>query len=221
MALTRQHEDLLLKVYNKEKFLFGRDKLYQYLRENYTSFPSRRQVMQWLKSQQVYQLHQRPPLRVPTKSVAVSKPNKYFQADLTGPLPRDQGYNYVFAIIDVNSKMLFTRPLKTKTAAEVASALSEVIAANNLTISVIQSDNGTEFHGEFQELLQQRGIKQIFSQTASPWTNGVIERSHGTWKQMMYKYWSMSKTKKWKAILPSLTSKTLKATKDCCKKIKN
>jgi ribosomal protein S13 len=162
--------------------------------------------MQWLKSQQVYQLHLRPPTRVPTKSIAVSKPKKHFQADLTGPLPRDQGYNYVFAIIDVNSKMLYTRPLKTKTAAEVAIALSEVIAANDLTISVIQSDNGTEFHSEFQELLQQSGIRQTFSQTASPWINGVIERSHGTWKQIMYKYWSMSKTKKWKAILPSFTS---------------
>jgi hypothetical protein len=161
--------------------------------------------MQWLKTQQVYQLHLRPPPRVPTKSITISKPNKYFQADLTGPLPRDQGYNYVFAIIDVNSKMLYTRPLKTKSAAEVASALEDIADTNNLTISVIQSDNGKEFHGEFKELLLKSGIKQIFSQTASPWTNGVIERSHGTWKQMMYKYWSMSKTRKWKAILPILT----------------
>jgi hypothetical protein len=201
--ITKDHEKLLQIVYYKHNFLFGRDKLFQYIKNNYESYPTRREVMEWLKNQEVYQLHVRPSARVSTKSIVVKRPNSYYQCDLVGPLPRDQGYNYIFSIIDVASKMLYTAPLKTKTAAEVANTLDKIISDNKLHISVIQSDNGLEFHGEFQNLLKEHNIKQIFSQPASPWTNGVIERSHSTWKQMIYKYWTITNTKKWKDILPT------------------
>jgi transposase InsO family protein len=204
MEISKEHENLLKNVYYKQKNLFGRDKLYFHLKENYTSYPSRRQVMEWLKNQEVYQLHVRPQRRLSTKSIVVHKPGKYYQADLCGPLPRDGGWNYVFAIIDVHSKMLYTAPLKTKTAEEVANALDEIISENKLYISAIQSDNGSEFKGEFQKLLQKQNIKQILSQSASPWTNGSVERSHKNWKEMLYKYWSITKTKKWKDVLPIL-----------------
>jgi hypothetical protein len=204
--ISEEHSNLLKKLYYHEHLLFGRDKLFQYVKNNYENYPTRRQVMQWLKTQAVHQIHQRPQgPRLATKLVIVQKPNRYFQCDLTGTLPRDQGYNYIFAIIDIHSKKLYTAPLKSKTSLEVANALNGIIVNNKLDISVCQMDNGTEFHGFFQELLREYNIKQIFSQAASPWTNGVIERSHGTWKQMLYKYWSISNTKKWKDILPILT----------------
>ena len=54
--LSKLHAKLLQKLYYEELFLFGRDKIYKYLMENYEDHPSRREVMQWLKDQKVWQL---------------------------------------------------------------------------------------------------------------------------------------------------------------------
>jgi hypothetical protein len=36
------------------------------------------------------------------------------------PLPRNQGYSYIFGMIDVHSKMFYAAPLKTKMIFETA-----------------------------------------------------------------------------------------------------
>ena len=55
--------ELLQDLYYNKQFTFGRDKLYQYIRENHEDVKvSRRQVWDWLKSQEIHQLnnkHQR------------------------------------------------------------------------------------------------------------------------------------------------------------------
>ncbi len=64
--------------------------------------------------------------------------------------------NYIFGLIDVATKELFTAPLKNKTALATSKALENVIDDNDLKISVIQSDNGLEFFSEFSQLLQKQ-----------------------------------------------------------------
>ena len=148
-SISKKHTKLLQQIYYNEAMYLGRDRLFHYVQEKYPNdHPTRQQLMQWLKEQKVHQIHTRPPPRFPTKTVVVSKINKYYQCDLTGPLPRDSGYNYIFGLIDVATKELFTAPLKNKTALETSKALEKIID-DNLQISVIQSDNGSEFSGEF------------------------------------------------------------------------
>ena len=176
-TISKKHAKLLQQIYYNEAMYLGRDRLFHYVTKEYPNdHPTRQQVMQWLKEQKVHQIHTRPPPRLPTKSVVVSKINNYYQCDLTGPLPRDSGYNYIFGLIDVATKELFTAPLKNKTALETSKALARIIDENKLQISVIQSDNGSEFSGEFSVFTKANRIKQIFSQASSPWTNGNIER---------------------------------------------
>jgi hypothetical protein len=206
--LTTEHEQLLETVYYDQFMFLGRDKLYYYVASKYPDdHPSRRAVMEWLKNQTVHQLHFRPPPRLPTKSVVASKPLRYFQVDLTGPLPRNQGFSYIFGMIDVHSKMLYAAPLKTKTSAETARILEEIIRSNDLHIRVIQHDSGSEFLREFQTLLRSQNIKQVTSQPHSPWTNGNIERVWGTLKQMLFKYQTVAGSNSvWVDILPKLVS---------------
>jgi hypothetical protein len=54
-----------------------------------------------LKDQKVWQLQYQAPSRLPTKSVIMKN---HWQFDLTGPLPRDAGYNYIFGLIDTMTK---------------------------------------------------------------------------------------------------------------------
>jgi len=50
-----------LEVLNKEFYqnyqFFGRDKLYNIIKEKYEEYPSRRQIAEWLKAQEVNQLY--------------------------------------------------------------------------------------------------------------------------------------------------------------------
>ena len=138
------------------------------------------------------------------KTLIVKKAGRYYSADLTGPLPRDNSYNYIFGIVDVTSKMLYTAPLKGLTALEAKNALEKIVNDNELDISVLQTDNGTHFLGDFHEYLESKRIKHIFSAPGKPWTN-QIERVWGTLKQSLYKYWTMTNSKKWVKILPTLT----------------
>ena len=64
-----------------------------------------------------------------------------------------------FGLIDVATKQLFTAPLKNKTALKTSEALEKIIDENDLKISVIQSDNGSEFSGEFSALAKGKRIK--------------------------------------------------------------
>ena len=102
----------------------GRDKLYSYLASNYSDYPTREQVMQWLKNQKVWQIHNRPISRISSKHIIVDKPLIIWSVDLTGPLIRDQGFNYIFGIIDINTKLLYTAPLKKKNSLETAKEFS-------------------------------------------------------------------------------------------------
>ena len=206
MQLSKRQQEILKTVYYGNHFLFGRDKLYQYCREKYPKeYPTRREVMEWLRAQKVWQLHHQPPPRRSTQSLIVQKVGRYYSADLTGPLPRDNSYNYIFGIVDVTTKMLYTAPLKGLTALEAKNALQRIIHDNDLDVSVLQTDNGTHFLGDFHDYLESKRIKHIFSAPGKPWTN-QIERVWGTLKQSIYKYWTMTNSKKWVKILPTLTT---------------
>jgi hypothetical protein len=206
-TISEKHEELLRNLYYGQSLLVGRDKLYRFVKENHPhDHPSRNSIMLWLEMQKIHQLHVRPPPKLPTKSVIVQKKLKYWQIDLTGPFPRDRGYNWIFGMIDVNSKYLYTAPLKNKTSKSVTHSLQSIILDNQLSISVIQTDGGGEFAGhEMEDLYTKYGIKHVISKAASPWSNGVIERVWGTLKQMLYKHQSINNCENWVRILPTLT----------------
>jgi len=85
----------------------------------------------------------------------------------------------VLTVHCVYSRYPFLRKLKTKTAAEVASALWDVILDMGVVPMYVQSDMGREFVNEMLgELLQLLGSAQIFSSAVHPQSQGITERSH-------------------------------------------
>ena len=57
----------------------------------------------------------------------------------------NSGYNYILNVVDMFSRMAYARPLKTKTAAEVADALDEIIGTMQFIPRFFTSDKGREF----------------------------------------------------------------------------
>jgi len=68
-------------------------------------------------------------------------------------------------------------------------ALNEFVEQYNYGVRVVQTDNGSEFLGEFGVYLETLGIKHEFIYPRSPKINGYVERFNRTFKEeFLYKY---------------------------------
>ena len=207
LRLTEEQKQLLHEIWYKQKVLVGRDKLFNYIRSNHPEEKiSRRNVMRWLKLQKAHQLTVRPPPRQHTSLMDNVRSVGYMSCDLTGNLPRDRGYNYIFILCDVASRKTYCEPLKGKTAAETRDALKKIIEKNpDMKLSILKSDNGSEFHAEFSDYLKEINCKQLFSVPATPWSNRS-ERQIGFLKSLLTKNEIITGSKAWVNALPILVN---------------
>ena len=90
-------------------------------------------------------------------------------------------YRYILSIMDVFSRYIWLRPLKTKEAREVAHT-AKCIFMEWGTPCRVQTDQGNEFKGEFKRLCEELNIQLITSAPHHPQSQGKDERSHQTWK---------------------------------------
>ena len=93
------------------------------------------------------------------------------------------GCNYFLSIIDDFSRKTFVYTMQRKS--EVFNFfkifISEVERQQGCKVKSVRTDNGMEFcHKEFEELLQERGIKIERTSTYTPEQNGVAERFNRT-----------------------------------------
>ncbi len=97
--------------------------------------------------------------------------------------------------IDVYSRYCWLRLLKKKEAAKVRDALIDIIETAGISPNVIQTDNGGEFKGEFDEYLRDHNISHLFSSTYSPNQNAIVERANKDIRKIINNSFAMTKTK--------------------------
>ncbi len=184
--LTKVQKDILEDTYYKDKNLFGRDRLYDILREEGHKI-SRRQVMEWLRLQEIHQLYAPKHKQKTIKSTVLSKPHNQLGIDLIDMQNQQyEGYKYILSAIDLFSKRAYAFPLKNKGSREVVNAMKEILNMVGDNIKSIRSDRGSEFlSSPFIKLLEIRNIKQVLSIAGKPQSNGNIERWNGTIKRMI------------------------------------
>jgi transposase InsO family protein len=90
-------------------------------------------------------------------------------------------YRYVLSILDVFSRFVFLRPLKSKSSSEVAKHLESVYNEHGPP-NILQSDRGTEFLGDVHKLMDRLHVRTVKSRaytTHSPKVklNAVIGHS--------------------------------------------
>ena len=86
---------------------------------------------------------------------------------------------YVMACVDDSSRFKIVRVLKKKSdaAAALRNIIAEYITPAGLKIGSIRADEGGEFEGEFQQVLDSHGITHEFKHPDTPQYNGVAERA--------------------------------------------
>ena len=78
--LTKEQLEILNKFFYKDLMMFGRDKLFNFLRSEYPDKEiSRRQIADWLSQQEVNQLYAPSKGTAKTFKSSMTTPNKYLQ----------------------------------------------------------------------------------------------------------------------------------------------
>ena len=113
----------LEKLYYSESNFFGRDRLYKLARERGINI-SRRQLWEWLKSQEIHQLYMPAEESKELQSTILNKPHEQIGIDL-----RDMSnylydkYKYILTAIDIFSNKAYSFAVKDKSKKDINKAI--------------------------------------------------------------------------------------------------
>ena len=167
---------------------FGRDKLFNLLRDKYgDKAMSRRQIADWLKQQEINQIYT--PSKGKPKDIksSMTTPNKILAMDLVDLQKFEvRGFKYLLNCIDMSSRFIYSVALKSNEENEVLKGFKKIF--NKSKIRAVRSDNGSEFiNKKFKDFLEKNDIKQILGEAGKPQSNGMIERANATIKELIEK----------------------------------
>ena len=160
------------------------------LRSNRTTKVSTALVHSWLKKQAIWQIYLPAPRYVPRPKFDVATPNEVHQADLLY-LPHDKiakrTYKYALTVVDVASRFKEAEPLTSKTAVEVAEALSRIYKRSPLKWpKLLQVDPGKEFMGAVSQLLAKHGVSVRRGRVDVHRDQGIVERFNRTLAERLF-----------------------------------
>lgn len=203
--LTSKQEKVLENIYYEEKNFFGRDRLFNMIKERGLDI-SRRQIMDFLKLQEVHQLTAQTRRSNIIQPTILTAPNKQIGIDLIDMQNLEfGGYKYILTGIDLFSKKAYAEPLLNKETKTVSKGMEKIINNIKEQISSIRSDNGSEFISkEFTDLLKRKNITQVFSLAGKPQSNGQIERFNAVIKKLIRMTRMTTGNYDWVSILPDL-----------------
>ena len=170
------------------------------------------QIKRWLSSVDAYTMS-RPVVRRMDKTrrrnkIQVLKPFELWDADLMDLKSHakvNDGYAYVLVVIDVFSRFLYTRPLKTKKISEIKVAFEEIIQEAGQSPSRCRTDMGHEFTGKAMEhYFQEKNIHHYV--TNSEGKASFAERVIQTVKRMMFRYMIHMNKLRWIDVLEHITT---------------
>lgn len=114
-------------------------------------------------------------------------------ADFSSLSKYNAGRKYVLVVMDVFSRFLFARTLKSKQTDEVVKALKDIFKHTTRRPKSFYTDKGTEFcSSKMNNYLKQEGIKHFTSQNETKVAH--IERLIKTLKGMMYRFFTKQRS---------------------------
>lgn len=114
----------------------------------------------------------------------------------------NKGHKYLLTVIDVFSKYALAEPIKSKSANDVADAMTRIVEQGCMPRK-FQTDNGKEFYNaKFDDLMKRHQIEHY--STFSNLKASVVERFNRTLKSLMWREFSLRGSYRWIDILPTL-----------------
>ena len=202
--MTTNFNNLLNDIYYDSKnpgSLGGINKLYLQAK-SYEPGIKYKDVLNWLRSQNVYTLHRPARRRFKRNRIIVSHINEQWEIDLVDLKlfsQQNHGYNYLLVIIDAFSKFLRVFPLKTKSAVEVLSKFKTLF--QTVKPKKIRSDKGGEFDNRiFRKYCEQNNVI-YFTTENKDIKCAIVERVNRTLKEKMFRYFTQKGTRNYIDVL--------------------
>ena len=131
----------------------------------------------------------------------ITIPSERVCIDLVGPLPKARGgCEYILTCMDVATRWPEAVALNNITASVIVKHLTEFFSRNGLP-GVVVSDNRPQFLSRtFKAFCYKNRIQQVTTSVYYPESNCVLERFHGTLKQMVAK--CVESRGSWPDVLP-------------------
>lgn len=194
MTETLRRNKLKDLFYDPSVGLVGFDKFYEKVRNlGY----SEDEVRDFLRKQEISQVHRAANVKQRFIPIRAKYPKEQFQADLAdfSKLSKwNRGIRYLLVVIDVYSRMLWVRPLKTK--AEATKELIAIIARENP--ENLSSDRGTEFtNNTLRIFLRDKGVKRWLSDPGEKNNTMIVERVIRTIRDYIKKYMTAFSTRRY------------------------
>ena len=152
---------------------------------------SKKQALECLKKQAVWQIYLPPPKKIIRPRFDASTKNEIHQADLLF-LPHDtvnrKTYKYALTVVDIESRYKEAEPLTSKDISEVAKAFGNIYKRKLNYPKLLQVDPGREFMGSVTQLMAEhnlsirRGRKEIHRDQA------LVERFNRTLAERLFGY---------------------------------
>lgn len=138
--------------------------------------------------------------RFPRRQVFVRKANHVWDCDLmiknTEPWKSaNDGFIYILCCVDQFSRFAHCRPIKRKTAVDVARAMQDIFISTQKRPYAIYSDRGGEFAGAFGQLLEDYSIEHWFPNTTVK--ASIVERFNRTLNMRFTRLSDALHTHKW------------------------
>lgn len=194
VPITKEHEDLLAEYYYRDGYTFGRDGLFELVKnKNSNDHPTRRQIAEWLSRQKIQQLFTSIDHGGTANRFVPTTPWQNTSIDLIDYTNNSYGMmRYIIVWIDNFSRFMYATPVPNKEATTIAKSFMETLKRQrkeypNAPIKTLLSDDGGEFKGAFEELLTREKITKKRILGGHPQQNGMVERANGKLKMILAK----------------------------------
>ena len=168
------------------------------------SFSSK--IKRYLRHNVVHSLHKPVRKKFKRRRIITKYSGQIIQMDLVDMQKfsgSNSNYNYILVVIDLFSKMIWLRPLKTKEGKETSEAIKSTFQAMIHPVQTVIFDEGKEFANKYVKILfDQYSIHSynILTKTKA----GAVERVNKTIKQKIWKYFTETGRKRWIDILDEI-----------------
>ena len=118
---------------------------------------------------------------------------------------KNRGFRYILVVIDIFSKMAYTRALKKKDKFDVANGLQSIFRDLDYYPNSLITDEGLEFYNRnVRDVLEHYGIHHYSIKTKLK--ASIVERFNRTLKEKLEKYFYEKSTKRWIDVLQDMTN---------------
>lgn len=189
-----------------KKFNYPSEKrFYEILRDNNIK-ATHKEVKEWIKQQNIAQVH-KPITNIKAKQrhIIATAPYETYQMDLLDYQKyarNNNGNRYILICVDLFTRKAYAEAIKTKKPTDTKQGLSKILLKE--TPSVIYSDNGNEWKGDFKKFLNEKNILHFTNEVGDHNTLGIIDRFSRTIKNAIAKYMTANNTTQWVNILEKL-----------------